>query len=417
MRTFTALAVTFVSLLAVFLGLSVLTVMIPRDALTDNVRSSAVTLHDEGTYPTAANVRFDNYSDAVMIEEAYGFERTSNPLTDAISSKYYPSDNPTQAVYDVYVKNISVEKVAYARYWHGYAVFLRPLLVITDLSGIRLINYVMLFTLAAITLILIYRRLPHIYFWGFLISLLAVDIIFVPQCMHLTSVFYIAFAASIAILAIPKISTGKTFAMCFFLAIGSLTSFFDLMTAPMITWGIPLILFCAVSPCKSKVRAVIILSLCWIAGYALMWICKWILVAIFISPDIFSNALGTVVFRSIASNNMTEGLIDSIIHQYWSKYNILFSAVGFVFVLYIAATAIVLRKAEVRQYLKQYSYLWLIALGTLVWYTATFQQSIMHLFFTKRAMLVIIYTLIIWSYYAFVGYRRAIRTAAAPSQN
>ena len=114
---------------------------------------------------------------------------------------------------------------------------------------------------------------------------------------------------------------------------------------------------------------------------------------------------------------MTEGLIDSIIHQYWSKYNILFSAVGFVFVLYIAATAIVLRKAEVRQYLKQYSYLWLIALGTLVWYTATFQQSIMHLFFTKRAMLVIIYTLIIWSYYAFVGYRRAIRTAAAPSQN
>lgn len=414
MRTFTALAVTFVSLLAVFLGLSVLTVMIPRDALTDNIRSSAVTLHDEGTYPTAANVRFDNYSDAVMIEEAYGFERTSNPLTDALSSKLYDLSDPVNAIYNAYVKNKPVKEEDYARYWHGYAVFLRPLLVITDLSGIRVINYILLFTLAAITLILIYRRLPHIYFWGFLISLLAVDIIFVPQCMHYSSVFYITFTAAIAILAIPRISIGKTFAMCFFLAIGSLTSFFDLMTAPMMTWGIPLILFCAVSPCKSKIRAVIILSLCWIAGYALMWICKWILVAIFISPDIFSNALSSVAVRSFASDEITINRVHVLIID---NFDFFFAPVAIAAILYIAVATIALHKAEVRQYLRQYHYLLLIALGILAWYAATFQQSIIHLFFTRRAMFVIYYALIIWSYYAFVGYRRAIRTAAAPSQN
>ncbi|MDO4320156.1 MAG: hypothetical protein Q4C34_06220 [Bacteroidales bacterium] len=111
MRRFSALAITFLTLLALFLGLSMLSASIPREALTDNVRSSILSLYDEGNYlkinTPVTNFYLDNYSDAIMINQSYGIERT-NVLSDAVASKMYydPGMLPFEYLYNEYIREI-----------------------------------------------------------------------------------------------------------------------------------------------------------------------------------------------------------------------------------------------------------------------------------------------------------------------
>ena len=47
---------------------------------------------------------------------------------------------------------------SYARYWHGYLIWLRPLLLVTDITGVRVVQYLVLAVLFAAVAVLLRRR-------------------------------------------------------------------------------------------------------------------------------------------------------------------------------------------------------------------------------------------------------------------
>ena len=47
---------------------------------------------------------------------------------------------------------------SYARYWHGYLIWLRPLLLVTDITGVRVVQYLVLAALFAAVEVLLRRR-------------------------------------------------------------------------------------------------------------------------------------------------------------------------------------------------------------------------------------------------------------------
>lgn len=74
----------------------------------------------------------------------------------------------------------------------------------------------------------------------FIIGLLSVEIILTTRALNEIIDFIIAISASIAILL--KKDTNKNVGVVFFI-VGSITSFMDLLTEPLITLGLPLIIY------------------------------------------------------------------------------------------------------------------------------------------------------------------------------
>lgn len=397
MRTALYLIATFAIMLAVFTGLSLFSTFIPREAMTDNIRSSAITLHNEGCYPRKLSGYFqqDNYSDAIILNTAYGIER-HDALTDALASRSYwfPDSAPTDYFYNINVRNAKGETGQYARYWHGYTVLLRPLLTFADYSGLRVINYIVLLALSVIILVLTLRRLPLIYFSALLITLIAADIYLLPLTLHFSSVMYVTFLCIIFIYTIPTVTRSHRAAMCLFLATGAATSFVDLLSAPLLSWGLPVVIYLGLVKSHRKTSAVIRLLSCWCAGYAAMWISKWVLVSVFVSPYIFRDAFQAAVIRTV-----DDPLVSSQLHLTWQLHKVRYTIVAAAAAIFLATALYAMyRSRSLRQTVRQYAYLAVTAAVPAIWYMAMFTHSIRHLFFARRTACVALFALIIFFY-------------------
>ena len=121
----------------------------PREWIQKNTEESASILKSLGNPSRVLNTLFDNDTDTLMINNAYSMD-PNNTLESALLGRRNYLPEKQQTVYqDMYVEsnmqteenyiiqdqlirtvnnNIS-ESFEYARYWHGYVAFLRPLLI------------------------------------------------------------------------------------------------------------------------------------------------------------------------------------------------------------------------------------------------------------------------------------------------
>ena len=113
----------------------------------------------------------------------------------------------------------------------------------------------------------------------------------------------------------------------FFLIIGMMTSYFDLLTYPLITWGIPIVWWLIINEenltAKKYLEQVILLGIAWIIGYGGMWFGKWILASIVLNKNIIVEALKEVLLRTSAYNEVTFSQSNRFyaIYMNWKHYN------------------------------------------------------------------------------------------------
>lgn len=400
MRTFIALALTFITLLGLFLGISTLSASIPREALADNLRSSAVTLHDETNIYRILHTPLvlDNFSDAIMINEVASADN-ERPLYSAMAANYSVTDTIEQP-YSLYLKthhpDSTLTTVNYARYWHGYLATITACLIFTDLNGIRIISWSIIIGLFVATCIMIYRRLPHVYLWAYVVIMLLADIYFIPLSLHFSSCFYITLIASLVFLIWPGIVKNPAISMCAFFIIGSFTSFLDLLTVPIITWGIPMVIFCAISKQKHKIPTIIRLSLCWIAGYILLWSAKWMLASFILDTNIIFDAGSQAIIRTVGQNEHASSALPYLFNRHPV---IMWGAIGAAVIALIMIVALIIHYRPDRDFMRRYGYLLLIAAGPIAWYTIAWNHTIEHLNFTRRSIIAIIFPLMIFVFY------------------
>lgn len=88
----------------------------------------------------------------------------------------------------------------------------------------------------------------------------------------------------------------------FFLLIGILTCYFDFLTYPVVTLGLPLVVWVALQNGRYPFRKLLWqgASLCafWAIGYGGMWGCKWLIAALALGPGELQTAWNTVLERS-----------------------------------------------------------------------------------------------------------------------
>lgn len=121
---------------------------IPTDSMEKKLEESAVLLEREGMYPRPMldeGSQLDNFTDSIMLNTAGHPNGSDNAFVASLRSGNYSSkkSNPVETfVYMYKEKGTDVYDTYYPRYWHGYLLFLKPLLFFFNLGNIR---YILMF--------------------------------------------------------------------------------------------------------------------------------------------------------------------------------------------------------------------------------------------------------------------------------
>ena len=394
------LAIVYLALVTTMVLLVTVVDMIPFSAIETNLRASVDALASEGEKPVHRTrlLTQDNVTDCIMMNIAAGVDH-HHPLNSAMSNKFHFNEGGSlfDATWNL-LDGKEVDVQDYGRYWHGYQAALRPLLLLTDYRGIRLINHLLLAALTILCLVLSYKKASRAFPLALAIGLLCVGFLYVPLNIQYTTCFLIMFVAMIIILTRKKEHFSTRWACLGFFTLGGVTSFCDLLTTPIITLGLPLIVLCLVQKPTRACRTVLLLSVMWLIGYASIWASKWILASLITGSDIIGDAMANARIRTVGSTTSEEGATTLfILLTVWKNISSR-SPLFYLFALVaLAALGAVYRFwRQPAGIIRSNLWLLLVASMPLIWFVVLMQHTYIHSFFTWRISLVTIVALILF---------------------
>lgn len=289
-----------------------LTAMIPRSAIRpameENTRYYSTVDVFEIIGPGADGAMIHNYADSMLYNLIWSVD-TSRPFTSVLTAPYYVGtvmeewENPAKGL-EAMVEKGKEPDSSYERYWHGTSVLVRPLSMFLDIHGIRILNALVLAALLLVFGFLLCRRRFYGIFAGYLLSVVMLKTYAVPLCIEYMSCLIIMLVFGSVLLAFYE--KLKDWDLCFLVS-GAVVCFFDFLTCEILTLFIPLIciLYLKYKGKKDCIRAcfqdIIRISLIWLAGYSLTFLCKWLTVS-WITGRSLSDVAVTKGLNRIAGN-------------------------------------------------------------------------------------------------------------------
>ena len=215
----------------------------------------------------------------------------------------------------------------YNYYWHGYVSVLRPLFLLFDYTEVRTLNGVGQLLVVFMLAILISRKKDMRYVFMLISSYVLMSPFALAMSLQFTWIFYISYIGTLVLLLNQNFFQTKDHGYFLFMILGMCTSYFDLLTYPLLTWGIPLLWWIVMDEREKKriiwVRQVVFTGFFWIAGYATMWITKWAFASFTLRQNVFETAIAEVFFRSgiQGENVMTFSDRLQAIYINWKHYS------------------------------------------------------------------------------------------------
>lgn len=267
--------------------------LIPRDAMVENATKSAVVIGQEGKYPNwffgSPVAFFDNYSDARMLSMAV--HTGENPFYEAMSTDYEviegSEDTEFAQFHDLVatVEGTSTGTESYGRMWHGYLVWLKPLLVFFNLQEIRSLIYFTSFFLYLTTILVLNKKAGFKAAFPFICgTLLSYTVITTINMMFSIDINYMLMGVfTVALFYGTKFY--EKYEYLIFWLLGTLMAFSGTFMFLLITLAMPLLVSLQLHYKNSKSTKELWYltfrnSILYVVSYAITLILKWILAAI-----------------------------------------------------------------------------------------------------------------------------------------
>ena len=371
---------------------------LPMDRIDGNMKSSAELLYNEGTYPSLYSwcfSRSDNYSDAIILLEASD-KTDSSALENAMLSNWGSIDG-CDSVLSLKLHMIDgidfSREVSYSRYWQGYLATIKPLLGLTDYEGIRVVNgSIQIFLMLLICVLLVARGRKDL-----IIPLLLSYMMLVPpvmgRCLFFSSCFLITLISVIVLLVIK----GDRKLPLLFLYTGIATAYVDLMSFPIMTFGIPAVICLSLyADCTTEKKLIMTVKngLSWCLGYAGMWILKWIIADILTDADVIKAALDMVAVRMSSSEAGTEFFsVFSVFGRNMIAF--LFTPVTLMIIAFLIYLYLRNRKTDPdpSKFSRVLLPSALICLIPFLWYAFAANHSIIHYWFTCKSLVIPVFAM------------------------
>ena len=400
MKKFYILIMTSLITCFIFLIFNIVSLLLPNKKIDMNISDSVNTIFSEGLYyiPFSGSFdgvlngyQYDNFSDSKILLIAYDSTKKDNNIINRSVANYtceYDA-NPIDCL-NIVTSGKNIAKTEYSRYWFGTSFVIRFLLLLFDLQEIRYLNLLLVFTLVIIMLILLSKEFNIWYSIIYLFTFLNIGILALPFSLTLVTNLYISLISCIILLKYYKNDKFNKMIDVFFLLIGLFTSYFDLLTYPLFTFGIPFITWFILYKKENKINKsiylkILLIGLSWIFGYIFANIFKFVISSLILKKNVFSESFNQIYFRLGNDNyfNSKNAIIMSINNNY--KY--IFNSINYIILLvyYLLCLKNILKY----KLLKNINFNSLIimiftSLLPFLWYIIFKNHSIIHNFMTYR---------------------------------
>lgn len=335
----------------------------------------------------------DDFTDSIMLLSAS--EESEKPILERALLNYrgaHNDDDPLTVLKEHYLRGVPFNRFAmYGRYWHGYKITLRPLLALTDYHGIRTLNTAVQFGIIILACFLL-RHHAKALLLPFLATCLMLRPIETGLSLQYSSCFYVMMAGVLCLLI--KRSNCNRYYANLFLYLGIATSFLDLLTWPIVTFGIPgvVLLFVCHTECEEeKLLMLIKAGLLWCMGYSGMWVSKWILGSLLTDVNIMANALPEIISRT--GNIGTSGETISFLACLGRNISGFCFDPAFLLILFLIYRYLYHSKIYEASYIHIFPNI-LLSLLPLCWYAFAMNHSYVHSFYTCRDLSVSVFAVL-----------------------
>ena len=386
-------------LTAVVIGLLLMTAayLIPAEGMEENLKKSAELFEAENLYPNKyewCSSMLDNYTDSLMMllagtkTEDSALKQAAEVPVNAIS--YEPIPEYILIRHYVYDEPFDAEGHI-ARYWHGYNLFLKPALCVMDYTTMRLVNLILQIAASLCVCVMMWlkdcRRLILPYLIGYLFLMPTV----LGNSLQFSTSYYMMCVGMI-LTVLTKRTPGRV--LTTFVLIGAGTSYFDYLTYPLITFGMPAVALCYLAAgeggWKQTAKLLICAGAAWLVGYMGMWASKWLITALITGEDAIAEAMGHVWFR-VSDGSSPEGMAYPLLETWRLNLEFFFRTPAVYAIPGYAALLPLfrwkhLRGKEIKPGLPNLIFCLVLALGPLAWYAAVRNHSYIHYWFTNKAL-------------------------------
>lgn len=325
--------------IVICIALLFLTALIPQNALQKNMERSSDYYNNHQMFDHVTDYMFlsrqDNYADCILTNIIYHIDQ-NNLAESILSASYYnPEDEGVQTSFAYAVGSKVEPNVDYSRYWHGSMVLLRPLFIIFDIAGVRMVLGILILIMTVWFEVLLFKNHYSVFGVCYGIGLILVSVWMCAFCVEYAMPFVVMSVELPVLFALltrayekkdvqndkvkrdehklgnqkedehkldnfkPEVILWAVLAWA-----GIVTAFVDFLTTETVTFTMAYILYLIVKnrhnqmkPIKEELICLIKSGIVWLGSYGLMIALKWALALAVLGKDAFFNALSQAALR------------------------------------------------------------------------------------------------------------------------
>lgn len=338
----------------------------------------------------------ETYTDAIMVQNAIEKVEGKNAYEHAMWAYHYDLEE------DVWTPEQSLRALSedrntgnmylheYSRYWHGYLVYLKPLLLVFTWNQVVVLGVALQAVMMAAVIFLSLRRKKIGIGIAMLVGFFFMKPVLVLISLTMSVCWVITLAAMLAILLWhEKLELKKRYPELF-LIVGILVGYFDFLTYPVVTLGFPLCTYFLLKEketLRQSIGKVAGYSISWAIGYAGMWAMKWIIADLTLHTGTIKDAAWSIIGRTeaIGGRPRVSGgwyVISLNLQEYkWDLYLILAIVIA---ALTLAAILAAFCRMPVKQVLSEAASYFAIFCIPFAWIIVVQHHSALHARFTFR---------------------------------
>ena len=392
----------YLGIVLLFLLVNIISYGIPNNNIQTNIKNSVPVLLNEGNYYNPIfkdNIghQLDNFTDALIIGTAYDDCGKSHNLLECsvLNARLYVNQDPLGSLV-MSVNGDEETNENYTRYWMGSSSLIRFLFMFLNIQQIRYLNMFIMVVVLAVAFYFIAKKLNFVYGIIYLFAVFLMDVFLIPLSIQFFPVTLTAIVGSIAVVLLYN-SKYKNKMPFLFTIVGMVTSYLDLLTFPLITYGLSMIVYLMCYSLESKISYkesvgnIFIYGMLWSLGYFGTFFMKWALASLITLSDQFKPALDAFIFRT----NMTGEKI-SLINVFDVNTSIIFTdmlkTILIVFTIIVALLLIKFRNKKID--IKIIISTILLGVTPFAWYMIFSNHSFVHKFMTYRILIVSVVSLL-----------------------
>lgn len=302
---------------------NILAAAIPVSLIEEHIRESAVTLEQEGPFkPVIGETYYDSIADnntdawMLLLLDYEGEESLLQRSLGGYFKAYENTSNTDAWAFDLFISSqgenpVEQGTLTYSRYWHGWMLPLKVLLIFMNYEDIRYVSMAAIFSLILACIFLLRKRNLGYYAMAFLAAVFFMLPVTAMVSFEYSFVMYIMLISHVILLKIYKKIRDSIGIPVYFLIIGMAVCYFDFLTYPALTLGFSLIT-CLFLELGENVRGIknllnlILRSCMWGIGYAGMWVAKWVIGTLVLKTNVFTAALAQLELRTSNTDGVSE---------------------------------------------------------------------------------------------------------------